>query len=544
MGSMDGRERRSVPDVPLDDLLDEVQSRLTAVRATRDSIRALLDAVVSVGADLDLGAMVRRIVDAARTLADCRHAALSVIGEDGRRAEVVAAGMTGGDMSTRLEAPESRPGFGHRGASLDVPIRVRGDMFGSVHLSEKFGGREFDALDESIITALAAAAGMAIENARLYEDARAREVWLHASAEVTRRLLSDESTVDVLGLVARRGREMSGADAAAVMVPTVDDTPGDSGPTLRAMAVDGADDLRGLEVTVADAVVGSVYVGGHPQLVTDDVMVAESPVASRWAPDPVLAVPLGGDGAVHGVLVAKRQPGSVLFTESAMRVLSDFGQQVGIIMEVAEARHDADRHELLDDRERIARDLHDVVIQRLYAAGMVLMGAAELSDKPEVATRIQKAVEAMDDTVSQIRSTIFGLETTSDRQRRLRARITEIVQDAGEELGFAPGVQMAGPLDIDVPDALAEDAAATLRECLSNVARHSLASRCDVVVELTGGDLHVRVSDDGIGIPARGRRSGLVNLAKRAELRAGSFDARALPTGGSMIDWSVPVAAS
>lgn len=568
---MNGPERHLLPDLPLDDLLQELQSRLDAVVAARDGVHALLDAVVSIGADLDLETVLRRIVEAAKTLVDCRYAALGVIGEDGQLAEFVPVGMSLDEISKIAEWPHGRgllglliqqpqtlrlpdiadhpasygfpPGHPPMRRFLGVPIRVRDDVFGNLYLTEKSGGREFDSQDEAIISALAAAAGVAIENARLYEETRTREIWLDASSEVTRRLLSGEDPGDVLALVARRAREMCNAVAVAVVLPVTADDPGSAGRTLRAEAVDGVDDMRGLEVPVAGTLLGSVLLDGKPRLITDmDAVDEATPLVNHMPPGPVLLVPLGADDSVRGVMVASRRPGGLPFTAATMRMLGDFGRQVAVVMELAEARRESERHGLIDDRERIARDLHDVVIQRLYATGMLLMGAAKLTDKPEVTQRMQSAVDAMDETVRQIRSTIFALQAPpSTHERRLRTKVTEIVQLATEQLGFAPGLRMEGLLDTNVPDTLADDATAALRESLSNVVRHSQATQCDVVVELTDGQLRLTVTDDGIGIPEHGRRSGLANLADRAARWSGSFAASAMPSGGTTLHWTARV---
>jgi signal transduction histidine kinase len=552
---------RLLPNLELDELLGELQARLSAVLAAREGMRSLLDAVLSIGSDLELETVLQRIVEAARRLADCRYGALGVIGEDGQLAEFVPVGLSEEEISAIREWPHGRgllgllikhpqtlrlaeigdhpesfgfpPGHPPMRGFLGVPILVRDSVFGNLYLTEKSGGAEFDEQDETIVKALATAAGVAIENARLYQETRAREIWLDAIAEVTRILLSGADRIEALTHVATRAREMTGAVVGVIALSVGD------GEQLRVVIADGHPELVGLEVSRTGSVTGAVLKTGKPVMITDPAdSKLPAPLLSRL-PGPSLLLPLGDVEA--GMLVVSRRQGSAPFSVEAMRMLGAFAQQVGVVMELADARREAEQYGLLDDRERIARDLHDVVVQRLYGVGMQLMGAAKLTDKPQVEQRIQGAVTNLDDTIRQIRSTIFALQSPDGgHDDRLRSRITAIVDDATGQLGFAPGIRMSGLLDTNVPDELADDLVAVLGECLSNVVRHAAASQVDVAVTVTeAGELVARVTDNGVGIADGGRRSGLANLAQRAERWGGSFEVRAGEPGGTLAVWRV-----
>ncbi|MEV4460474.1 GAF domain-containing protein [Microbispora sp. NPDC049633] len=569
----ENEQRSLVPSMRLDDLLAELQARLEAVLATRDRVHALLEAVVSIGSDLDLEVVLRRIVATAATLVDATYGAMGVIGEENTLVQFVPVGLREEEIARiehwphglgllgllikepqtlRLshisEHPESYgfpPGHPPMGSFLGVPIRVRDEVFGNLYLTEKRGGGDFDEDDEAIVVALATAAGVAIENARLYEDSRRRETWLQASADITTRLLSGGEPQEVLTLIARRAREMADADAAAILLP------GKDGGTLHVALEDGApaEDgqpgvrLVGDEVAVEGSLAGRAFLSGEP-LALDDL--DHNQVRLVWADDPPVgpagAVPLGAPGAVRGVLALVKRAGRMPFSQSELRTLHAFAGQAAVALELAETRRDAERLGLLEDRDRIAKDLHDVVIQRLFAVAMTLMSTVRLVERPEASSRLQNAIDELDTTIRQIRSTIFALQTPREQSApSLRAQIVDLVEGARGHLGFMPGLSLEGRLDNDVPPETAEHLLAVLREALSNLVRHAKARRADVTVQAADGRLTLLVQDDGVGIPPEGRRSGLRNLADRAERLGGTFTVTSPEAGGAHLDWSVPL---
>lgn len=558
------RARLILPELRLDDLLGELQVRLETVRSTRDRVHALLEAVVSIGSDLDLETVLRRITEAAMTLVDARYGALGVIGDDDGLAQFITVGITEEEIeriehwphglgilgllikdprAIRLrdlaEHPESA-GFPANHppmrSFLGVPIRVRDEVFGNLYLTEKLGGGEFEEEDEVVVTALATAAGVAIENARLYEETRRRERWLEASAEISTALLSGTAPEEVVRLVARRAREIS--DAALATVSLADEASREF--VFEAADGTGAGELNGLCVPMAEDALGKVYQSGAARILADDAdRHVEVGFPESVPVGPVLMVPLGVGASARGVLSVANPPGGAVFGEAAQRLIEAFAAQAAVALALAESRRDNERLTLLEDRDRIAKDLHDTVIQRLFATAMTLMSATKIIEKPDVAVRVRRAVDDLDDTIRQIRSTIFALQTMPDEEG-LRRRAHTILDAAGESLGFAPSVRLDGLLDTAVTDETGEQVLAVLNEALSNAARHARATKVSVTIDVRD-DLILRVEDNGVGIPAEGRRSGLRNMAERAEALGGTFETRSGEEGGTVLLWRVPL---
>jgi signal transduction histidine kinase len=564
---VESEPRPVLPQLRLDELLAELQTRLQAVLATRDRVHALLEAVVAIGGNLDLEIVLRKIIAAAVPLVQARYGALGVIGDDGRLAEFIPIGLDEAqiavidhwpegngllgtlirdprplrlaDLSTHPESHGFPSGHPAMRSFLGVPIRIRDEVYGNLYLTEKEGGGQFDEEDETLVVALAAAAGVAIDNARLYEEARRQERWLRATAEITRELLSGMQATEVLNLVTRQALALSGADLVALAVPA-----GDQQRLVNTHAAGmAADEALGLVLPAAESLSGQVLASGQTVVVEDfrnDGRV--NPVAREHMPlGWAVLLPLGPQGNVRGVLTVGRDPGSLPFPPKAVEMVTTFAAQAGVVLELAEHRHDAERLAVLQDRDRIARDMHDLVIQRLYATGMSLQGAVPLIARPEVADRVSSAVDALDETIREIRSAIFSLQSPSDLKRNgLRAKILEIVEEMTVPLGFAPSLRLVGPLDEEVPRAVGEQMLVALREALSNAARHAGASSVDVTVDC-GGDLVLRVRDNGKGLGAGTRRSGLANLAERASRLGGGLRVGPAEGGGTDLEWRAPV---
>ncbi|GAA2837205.1 GAF domain-containing protein [Nonomuraea rubra] len=538
-----------MPQMRLDELLVELQLRLNAVLATRDRVHALLEAVVSIGSDLDLETVLRRIVETATTLVDAGYGALGVVGQEDTLVQFIPVGLSEEEIA-RIEHwphglgllgllikdarplrlgrisdhPESYgfpPGHPPMGTFLGVPVRVRDEVFGNLYLTEKRGGAEFDEEDEAVVIALATAAGVAVENARLYEESRRRERWLQASADVTTNLLSGADPRQVLSVVAARAREMSDADLAQVLLP--------EGRTLRVAAAEGegADDLLGTACEIDGTPAGEVFTAGEP--------------LTGQEGRPSLLVPLGTAPGVRGVLMLGKRSGRLPFSGADRQMLQAFAGQAALALELAETRRDAERLGLLEDRDRIAKDLHDVVIQRLFATAMTLMSTVRLVDHPQASRRLQHAIDELDETIRQIRSSIFALQGPLDEVAPgLRGQIVELVEGAGSHLGFMPGLRMEGQIDTVVPEPVAEHLLAVLREALSNVVRHSRAGRAEVSVE-AGERLTLVVTDNGVGVGEAGRRSGLRNIEERARGLGGTAHLDVPDGGGTCLRWQVPL---
>jgi signal transduction histidine kinase len=568
-----GNHPEVLPQLRLDELLSELRGRLQAVLATRDQMHGLLKAVVAIGSGLDLESMLRRIVETAVGLVDATYGALGVIGDGKRLAEFVPVGLSQDEIEQIDHWPEGRGLLGlliddprpvrladiaaHPASSgfpaghppmrsfLGVPVRVRAEVFGNLYLTGKRGGGEFTEDDEAVLVALGAAAGVAIENARLYESARRRQRWIQASAEVTTRLLSGCDPGEVLADVTRRALELAGAALAVLALP---DEEGRR-LTISCAAGDGADAARGLVFPAGQSLSGQVLATGKPMTSADIATDQRAAEAVRNAMmsqiGPAVVFPLGAPGNVRGVLTIGRRRGAAPVPQEQADMVASFAAQAGVAIELAASRADAERLSLLEDRERIARDLHDLVIQRLYATGMSLQGTMPMITRPEVAGRITHAVDAMDETIKDIRATIFALQARDAGQPDLRAEIVRVVEEMMPMLGFAPSLRLGAGLGAQISSEASEEALAALREALSNVARHAAASQVDVSMDLAPeGMLAVMVTDNGKGIPVQVRRSGLRNLAMRAEKLGGelrlSLADPSAPTPGTRLDWRVP----
>ncbi|MHB1595162.1 MAG: GAF domain-containing sensor histidine kinase [Streptosporangiaceae bacterium] len=557
-----------LPSLRLDELLDELQVRLQAALSTRDRVYSLLEAVVAVGSSLDLEVLLRSIVETAVSLVDARYGAMGVLGEGGRLSEFIPVGMTEdeiaavhhwpegkgllgqlvtepkplriGDISTHPSSFGFPVGHPEMHSFLGVPIRIRGEVYGNLYLTEKQGATQFDTEDEAVLIALAAAAGVAIENARLYEEARRQQRWLSATAAVTRHLLSGAEPGDALALITEKALEMTGADLVLLSLPVS----GGEKVRVEHAAGEGADQALGLVLPIGRSAAGLVLRKGERLTIADyssDERISAM-ARRRLNLGPLVAVPLGGPSQIRGVLSAGRGQGSMPLSQAAADMLETFAAQAAIALQLAEHRRQAEQMAVFEDRDRIAKDLHDLVIQRLYATGMSLQGATSLITSPEVAERVTRSVDALDDTIREIRSAIFALQThPADHQVSLRAQILHVVQEMTAALRVAPSLQLDGALDTLVPKPIGEHMLTALREMLSNAARHSGADRIEVVVRATGADLELTVRDNGSGIPESGRRSGLLNLAHRAEALGGTLTIHTAPGQGAELIWHVPL---
>lgn len=573
-----------LPQLGLDQLLDELQSRLDAARSRQSRMHGLLEAVVSVGRELDLPQVLRRIVSTAVTLTDATYGALGVIGDGQRLSQFIHVGISDelaeeigplpsghGILGELIRHPQplrlsdlaqhpASVGFpAHHPpmrSFLGVPVRVRNEVFGNLYLTEKRGGASFDADDEAVLGTLSVAAGIAIDNARLYEESRRRERWLEASGEITKKLLSGATGEQVLRLIARHALEVAQADSACVLLP------GGRGE-LRVVIAEGAEAavLDGQTVPAGDRLAAGAARTGRPavtaDVVADERAYAFSGLSIPHGPTAAVALPSPNERA-PGALRLARSAGRQEFGDTEVALFSAFAEQAALALELAGHRAESEQIALLRERDRIARDLHDLAIQRLFATGMTLESAGRIVERPEVAERISRAVDDLDETIKIIRSTIFGLRVndTHPGGPGLRRRTTDTVEAAARTLGFPPSLVMEGQVDTDVPEELAAQVLAVLAEALSNTARHAAARRVDVALEVAE-ELVLSVTDDGVGVgsglsamataSATSGGGGVVNMRARAEEYGGTFTLTTRddtdPGGrpGTRLVWRVPL---
>ncbi|MQA07674.1 MAG: GAF domain-containing protein [Pseudonocardiaceae bacterium] len=566
------RVTSTLSQLRLRELLAEVQDRIQEIVSARDQMDGLLEAVLAVGSGLELDATLRRIVHAATELVDAQYGALGVFADDGSLAEFIYVGI---DDETRNQIGHLPEGRGLLGLVIDeakplrledlsthpasagfpenhppmrsflgVPVRVRDDVFGNLYLTQKKNGVQFTEDDEVVVHALAAAAGIAIENAHLYEQARRREQLLEATGEITTELLAGTDPEEALYLIANRALELTEADVTIIALPNWDEFAGDddvaeesSELIVRVSAGLDGEIPTGASIPVDSSVVGSVYRDRTPRSVQDLTLHSMSSLPNRLGP--ALVLPMRTGDTISGVLIAARKVGTPAFHPAALPVVASFAGQAALALELADKQRKARELDVFADRDRIARDLHDHVIQRLFAVGLALQGTHRRVKAPELQRRLSDSIDQLHEIVHEIRTAIFDLHGGVEGTARLRKKLHEAIAELTAETSLESTVRMTGPLGV-VPAELAENAEAVVREAISNVVQHAGARSLTITVSVDD-DLVVDVTDDGVGIPDAVARSGLVNAERRATELRGTLSTRARPSGGTQLVWSVPL---
>ncbi|PZQ88201.1 MAG: hypothetical protein DI534_12090 [Leifsonia xyli] len=531
--------------------------------ADEPRLHRLLEVVPQVIGELELDQVLERIIEAAVELVSARWGALGVIASDGTLERFVHVGMAPPEVAAVGDLPHGHGLLGavidtgepirlphladdprsvgfpahhpHMDAFLGVPIRIRDSVFGNLYLTNRHGGPEFSAEDQRLVGSLAAIAAIAIENARLFDEQVRRERWSTALAEVTAALLS-EDTVDILAVLAERVASVIESELVCVIVA---DGVDDGTAMLRVDTARGvgADELVGRRYPAEGTLSGrAIATGAIASTDTDEP--GESVL--RPGPSAAMALPVRADEHVLGALSVYRRAETSRFTDAERTMAAEFALQAGIAIELTRGRADRQRLVLAEDRSRIARDLHDHVIQRLFGTGLALQSVAART--PEAAEAIGTQIDAIDAAISEIRTAIFALAPRAGSDGGLRYRLLDVASDAAPGLRNPPLVTFAGTVDLLVRGALADDVVAVVRECLANAARHADAERVEVSVTVDDDTVTVTVDDDGVGLPAGARRaSGTRNLEERARRRDGSFELVARPTGGTRAHWTASV---
>lgn len=539
-------------------------ARAEELLQSQERMAGLLEAVVAVAEDLSLNAVLERVVQSARTLLHARYGALGVIGDDRALSHFITVGIDDelaheiGPLPTGhgvlgLLISEPRPlrlhdlskhseayGFpAHHPAMqsfLGVPIRVRDVVFGNLYLTEKEDGNDFTAEDEALAVALAAAAGVAIENARLYDDARRRARWLEACMDISGLMLSSDRDYTSGGLdpIASRALQESESQLALLAAPAV------NGPGYVVVGVAGERGslYSGRTLMLDSPVLQGVLDGGEPVLL-EDAVVLFGGIDAR-ARGPLLAVALSTQGAHHGLLLLLRDSDSVRYARTDIEMGAVFGSHVALALELARVHRLREELLVFTDRDRIARDLHDLVIQRLFAAGLSVQSLTRFTKDELALERIRNITGELDEAIRSLRDTIYSLKSNSGETELLSGRIRRVTRSSAKSMPFAPRLTITGPVDAVTPDK-ADNVVAVVSEGLSNAIRHSGADSISVSVGAIKGRVTVVITDNGTGFSDPEKRNGLINLEDRARMLDGECTITSAPDAGTSLEWSVPL---
>lgn len=542
----------------LERTIGELVERAHRVLGAQGRLRSLLRASQAVVEDLELEQVLRHIAEAALTLVDAQYGALGVIDRDGLLEQFIHVGMPDEAAKAIGHLPE---GHGVLGAVIEsehpirledlgddprsvgfpphhppmrtflgVPIRVRGEIYGNLYLTNRAEGTFTDE-DEELVLALASTAAIAIDNARRFEESRRLQRLSTALAEITAALLAPDAD-DVFGVLAERVASLVEADLVCIVVPN----PLTGHHRVETARGAGAESLEGAEISRPRSVASRAMASGG-------AAVSEGPQDAlsdhpRLAGGATVAVPLVVGGESAGALCVTRDAKGRRFSPEDLSTLAEFAAQAGLALALAQARTDRQRLDLIEDRARIARDLHDNVIQRLFGTGLGLQALA--AKIPAHAATIAAQVGEIDAAIADFRTAIFTLQTSDPGS--LRHRLLGVASELTPLLASSPRIAFAGPVDLLVTGVLADDVVAVVRESLTNVARHARAATTEVSVSATASHVTIVVDDDGIGMPARPvRSSGTANLATRARTHGGVCTIEPRSTGGTRVRWHVPL---
>ncbi|MGV9738942.1 GAF domain-containing protein [Nocardia farcinica] len=555
----------------LRELLAEVQDRIAEIVNVRDQMDRLIEAMLVVTAGLDLDNTLRSIVHTAIELVDAKYGALGVRESDRDSKELAEFVYEGIDDRTRVLIGDLPRGHGVLGLLIDdprpirladmsahpasvgfpdhhppmrtflgVPVQVGGEVFGNLYLTEKAGGHEFTEDDEVVVQALAAAAGIAIANARLYEESRIRQQWLEATQQVATRLLAGGETSEVFTVITERALALTGSACAFLALPEDPDVPPEDLIELVVVAAAGADadTLTGTRLPMDETHTGVAFRDGRPLAVD----TADAPsFATSLEYGPVLTLPLRAGNAVVGLLTTMRALGMPPVDAAGQAMMSAFADQAALALQMAATQRRMRELDVVSERDRIARDLHDHVIQRLFAVGLSLQSTVSRARAPEIKTRLMDTVNDVQSIVQEIRHSIFDLHSSSAAEApALRKRLHAVLAEMTEETDLRTSIRLSGPVSVLAP-AMFDDVEAVLREAVSNVVRHAKASSLSVRLTIRD-DVELEIVDNGIGLPEDlPRRSGLANMAARTEKAGGAFRAERGRDGGTVIHWSVPL---
>ncbi|CAL9436177.1 GAF domain-containing protein [Streptomyces sp. enrichment culture] len=502
---------------------------MTAQPAPR--LTRLLEALLGAGTDLDLRTVLRRIVDGAAELTGAGGAALVVT--DPRE-----GGITG--IRTPDPGPEPAP---QTAPLLRVPVHVRDEEIGELRLTGRPGSGPFTAEDEQVLRVLAAQAGISIGSARLYETARQRERWIEGAAAVTTALLTEEGTDDALTTVAERARMLADASAGVILHPTAEG----GMEIVTASTPDDPDDMVGATIAPGSPVLEQLL-GGEPVFLDDSATDPRMTTRVRHRFGPSMMLPLQASGRLIGTLALPRRRGGRPYTDVERLLATQFASQAALALVLADARRGRERLAVYEDRDRIARDLHDLVVQRLFATGMMLESTRRRPGAREVDDILRQAVDELRSTVRDVRTTILALQQPpAEPPTGLRGRVLRETAAAAARLGFAPSARFLGAVDTRVPGPVADRLITALRHALAEACARGNVSRVEIAVDaaapLADGRAGVRLTvfDDGTDGDGAGGVAPEGGGTDESAADAGAGVGGGRPGGGTTVTWWSPL---
>jgi signal transduction histidine kinase len=540
------------------------------MRSGKDRKDQLLESALVLASDLSLDVVLQRIIELAAKLTDARYGALGVVGSDGRLLDFITTGITPKERQAIGPLPVGEGILGvlirdakplrlrgiaddprHVGfppnhppmqSFLGAPVKARGKVFGNIYLTEKQGAPEFDAEDEAAVLVLATHAGVAIENARLYEETRRRGQWLEAVREISAAILAGAEGERVLQIIVRRARELVDAATATIVTPAM----GGGSDPLTIRVADGAHaaELIGLPVPRQGSVSGDVIRSGKPEVLADASRDGRTyqPMIALGNMGPMVLVPLVLRSRPFGTLTVANPVGGAAFDEEAIRLVETFADQASVALEYGRAQDELNRLSLLDERERIGRELHDGVIQSLFSVGMGLQATAVRSRDPEVESRLEAAVAEIDRAIRDLRNYIFGLRPGILADRQLEQALEDLAREFEEKSGVTTVTDIDGTVAAELAQR-ATDLVQLTREALSNVGRHAQATTCRVSLRRQGDDGVLEIDDDGQGFDTAASQTGqgLRNLRDRGIAIGGRVSVESKSREGTTVRIAIPI---
>ena len=540
------------------------------MKSSKDRKDQLLESALILSSDLSLQVVLQRIIDLAAKLTDARYGALGVVGSGGRLLDFVTTGITPEERQAigplpvglgilgvpirdakplrlrRISGDPRHVGFPPHHPPMEsflgAPVKGRGRVFGNIYLTEKQGAPEFDAEDEAALLVLATQAGVAIENARLFEESRRRGQWLDAVREISSAMLAGAEIDGVLQTIARRARELVDAATAAI----VTSAPGTESGPLSVKVADGAHaaELVGLPVPMDGSVSGDVMRSGRATVVADASRDERTyqPMVALGHMGPMVLVPLVLRGRPFGSLMVANPVGGGGFDEEAVRLVATFADQASVALEYGRAQRELSRLSVFDERERIGRELHDGVIQSLFSVGMGLQATASRSRDPEVESRVEAAVGEIDRAIRDLRNYIFGLRPGILADRQLEQALEDLAREFEEKSGVTTVTDIDGAVAAELAPRAA-DLVQLTREALSNVGKHAQATTCRVSLHRDGEDAILEIDDDGRGFDPAAPQTGLGlhNLKDRGIAIGGRIAVKSKAGEGTTIQIAIPI---